>query len=74
MFTKSFVPYKGYWSTPFCKWQGSFQNEDSVELAAATTRQFLKLRGFDPNVLDGIVYGSTIPKDGPFMTHLFSPP
>lgn len=79
MFSKPFIPYKGYWSTPFCKWQGSFQNEDSVELAAATTQQFMKLRGFDPIMLDGIVYGSTIPQkwsfyDSPYFATLMGMP
>ena len=23
-FTKAFIPYGAYWSTPFSKWQGSF--------------------------------------------------
>jgi acetyl-CoA acetyltransferase len=62
MFTKAFVPYKGYWSSPFSKWQGSFQNSDSVELGAATAKKFMALRGYSPEIFDGIVYGSTIPQ------------
>ncbi len=62
MFKKAFVPYRGYWSSPFCKWQGSFQNEDSVELGAAAARKFMELRGYTPDVFDGIVYASTIPQ------------
>jgi len=27
MLTKAFIPYKGYYSTPFCRWQGSLANE-----------------------------------------------
>jgi hypothetical protein len=33
-FEKSFIPYGGYWSTPFCKWQGSLASQHSVDLAA----------------------------------------
>ena len=62
MLTKAFVPYKGYWSSPFSRWQGSLQNADSVKLAAATTKKFFELRGFTPDMFDGIVYGSTIPQ------------
>jgi acetyl-CoA acetyltransferase len=62
MFTQAFVPYKGYWSSPFCKWQGSFQNKDSVELGAASAKKFMASRGYDLGILDGIVYGSTIPQ------------
>jgi hypothetical protein len=35
-FTKAYVPYGGYYSTPFCRWQGSMQNENSIELAGKT--------------------------------------
>lgn len=62
MFSKCFVPYKGYWSSPFCKWQGSFQNEVAVELAAETAKKFFELRGYQPDQFDGIVFGSTIPQ------------
>ena len=40
MFTNAFIPYRGYYSTPFCKWQGSLQNENSIRLAGATSRRF----------------------------------
>ena len=79
MFKKVFVPYKGYWSSPFSKWQGSFQNEHSVDLAAATARKFFELRGYKPDDFDGIVYGSTIPQpewfyDAPnFATQMGNP-
>ncbi len=35
MYTKSYIPYKGYYSTPFCKWQGSLANENAITLGAA---------------------------------------
>ncbi|MCF8065609.1 MAG: thiolase family protein [Desulfarculaceae bacterium] len=60
MFSKAFVPHKGYWSSPFSRWQGSFQNEHPVKLAAATTKKFLELRGIDPKVFDGCTFGMTI--------------
>lgn len=62
MFTKAFVPYKGYWSSPFSRWQGMLQNEDSVVLAAATAKKFFVLRGYSPDLFDGIVFGTTIPQ------------
>lgn len=62
MFDKCFVPYKGYWSSPFSKWQGSFQNEVAVELAAKTAIKFFELRGYSPEQFDSIVFGSTIPQ------------
>lgn len=79
MFKNAFIPYKGYWSSPFCKWQGSFQNQDSVHLGAATAKKFMELRGFTPDIFDGIVYGSTIPQrwwfyDSPHVATLLGNP
>ena len=31
-FTKAYIPYKGYYSTPFCRWQGSLANENAIAL------------------------------------------
>jgi acetyl-CoA acetyltransferase len=62
MFTKSFIPHKGYWSSPFSKWQMSFQNENAIELAATTVKKFFELRGYTPDIFDACVYGQTIPQ------------
>jgi len=62
MFKNVYVPYKGYWSSPFCRWQESLQNQHAVELAAATAKRFFELRGFTPDIFDGIVFGSTVPQ------------
>jgi acetyl-CoA acetyltransferase len=67
MFKNVYVPYKGYWSSPFCGWQGSFQNQNAVELAAATAKKFFELRGITPDIFDGIVFGATIPQKGWFF-------
>jgi acetyl-CoA acetyltransferase len=60
MFEKSFIPHKGYWSSPFSRWQMSFQNENAIVLAAASTKKFLELRGISPDVFDFAVLGITI--------------
>ncbi len=67
MFKNVYVPYKGYWSSPFCSWQGSFQNQNAVELAAATAKKFFELRGITPDIFDGLVFGATIPQKGWFF-------
>jgi acetyl-CoA acetyltransferase len=67
MFKNVYVPYKGYWSSPFCGWQGSFQNQNAIELAAATAKKFFELRGITPDIFDGIVFGATIPQKGWFF-------
>jgi acetyl-CoA acetyltransferase family protein len=56
----AYIPYKGYWSSPFCRWQGSFQNEHAVTLGAATARKFFETRGLSMDLLDGLFLGMTI--------------
>jgi len=67
---KAYVPYKSYWSSPFCRWQGQLQNEHAVACAAATARKFFELRRLSPGVFDGLVLGTTVPQKQWF----FAPP
>jgi acetyl-CoA acetyltransferase len=60
MFTKTYIPYKGYWSSPFSRWQMSFASSHAIELGAATTRKFLELRGYEASMFDGAVLGMTV--------------
>lgn len=60
MFEKVYIPHKGYWSSPFSRWQMSFQNEHAIELGARTAKKFLDLRGLTPDIFDGCVLGMTI--------------
>ncbi len=62
MFKNAYVPYKGYWCSPFCRWQGSLQNQHATELAAVAAKRFFQLRGITPDIFDGIVYGATVPQ------------
>ena len=79
MFKDVYVPYKGYWSSPFCRWQGSLQNQHAVELAAATAKRFFELRGITPDIFDGIVFGATVPQkmwffDAPWFATMIGNP
>lgn len=70
MLKNVFVPYGGYWSSPFCRWQESLQNENAVRCGAAMAKKFFDLKGIDPMIFDGLVLGTTIPQKQWF----FSPP
>lgn len=59
---KAFVPYGCYFSSPFCRWQGSMGSHNSIELAAGVTRAFLEDRQVDPEVLESLVLGYTVPQ------------
>ncbi len=60
-FTRAFVPYKGYWSTPFSKWQMSLADLHPLKLAGEVGAKALADKGIDPRTLDSVFLGWTIP-------------
>jgi len=69
MFSKSFIPFNGYYSSPFCKWQGSFQNENAIELGAKTARSWLLKKEIDPTIIDYLYFGNTVAQHRVFHSH-----
>ena len=63
---RAFVPYGAYWSSPFCRWQGSLAGSHSLELAAQVAAEALRARRIDPAALDGFVLGTTVPQKSGF--------
>jgi acetyl-CoA acetyltransferase len=69
-FSKAYIPYNGYYSTPFSRWQGSMQNENSIELAGKTARRwFLEKKKIDPTIIDYLYFGITIHQHHMFYSH-----
>ena len=62
----SYVPYGGYWSTPFVKWQGNFAGLHSLKFAAEITRQTLSERHISPQIFTGLYLGMTVPASQSF--------
>jgi len=62
MFSKAYIPHRGYFCSPFSRWQGSFQNENAIELAATVVRKGLADRIIDPKSFDALFLGYTIPQ------------
>ncbi|MEI6305539.1 MAG: thiolase family protein [Deltaproteobacteria bacterium] len=60
MLTKAFIPYRGYYSTPFARWQGTLANENSIVLGAATSKRFFESKGWDPKTIEYVLVGSTV--------------
>ena len=60
MLSKAFIPYGGYYSTPFSRWQGSLANENAITLGADTSRRWLADRQWDPKIFDYLILGLTI--------------
>jgi acetyl-CoA acetyltransferase len=69
-FKNAYIPYNGYYSTPFCRWQGSLANENPIELGAKTARRwFLEKKKIDPAVVDYLYYGWSIAHKYQFYSH-----
>ena len=62
MFDDVEIPYRGYWSTPFAKWQGVFAGLHSIRFAADVAKSELKRRSIAPEAFDHAVLGVTIPQ------------
>ncbi len=60
MLTKAFIPYGGYFSTPFTRWQGSLANEHSIQLGAKTSKRFFESKGWNPLEIQYVLVGSTV--------------
>jgi acetyl-CoA acetyltransferase len=58
---KSYIPYGGYWSTPFAKWQGSFANLHAIKFAAEITKRALADREIAVDQFTSLYLGMTIP-------------
>jgi len=59
---KAYIPYGAYWSSPFCRWQGSLSQLNSLELAARVAKRALADRQIAPGALDSLVLGFTVPQ------------
>jgi acetyl-CoA acetyltransferase family protein len=74
-FEKAYIPYGCYWSTPFCKWQGSLSGIHALTLAAEAARRAMRERDLPPTELSGLVLGLTVPQQhtlygGPWLAAL----
>jgi acetyl-CoA acetyltransferase len=74
-FERSFIPYGAYWSTPFCKWQGSLSTINAVVLAGQAARRALGEREIPAGEIGALVLGTTVPQKhglygGPWLAAL----
>ena len=60
MLSKAYIPYRGYYSSPFARWQGSMANENAIELAAGTAKNWLAEKNWDPKIYDYLYLGITV--------------
>lgn len=72
MLTKAFIPYNGYYSSPFCRWQGSMANDNAIVLGANTAKNWMAQKSYDPEILDYLYYGITIAQRRMFYSHTWA--
>jgi acetyl-CoA acetyltransferase family protein len=60
MFENTYIPYGLYWSTPFCRWQGSVAQYHSMKLAAGVATSFLKKANVAPDTFESLILGTTV--------------
>ncbi len=60
------IPYGAYWSTPFCRWQGSLSNLHSLKFAAHVAVKELARRNIDGGLIDYGVLGTSVPQQHVF--------
>ena len=65
-FENAYIPYGGYWSTPFCRWQGSFAHLHALTFAAEVAKEALADRKIDPGEFDALHLGMTVPQQHSF--------
>jgi acetyl-CoA acetyltransferase family protein len=65
-FEKVHIPYGGYWSTPFCRWQGSLAHLNAIPFAAQVAVRALEERNISPQVFDSLYLGLTVPQKHSF--------
>src|SRR5260370_40917772 len=59
-FDSVYIPYGGYWSTPFVRWQGNFSHLHSIRFAADVAQRALRERHVAPMTFDALFLGMTV--------------
>lgn len=59
-FDSVYIPYGGYWSTPFVRWQGNFSHLHSIRFAADVAQGALRERDIAPENFDALFLGMTV--------------
>jgi acetyl-CoA acetyltransferase len=59
-FNAVYIPYGGYWSTPFVRWQGNFAHLHPIRFAAEVAKRALRERDIAPETFDALFLGMTV--------------
>jgi acetyl-CoA acetyltransferase len=59
-FDSVYIPYGGYWSTPFVRWQGNFSHLHPIRFAADVAQRALHERAIAVELFDALFLGMTV--------------
>lgn len=59
-FDSVYIPYGGYWSTPFVRWQSNFSHLHPIRFAADVAQRALRERDIAPESFDALFLGMTV--------------
>jgi acetyl-CoA acetyltransferase len=59
-FDSVYIPYGGYWSTPFVRWQGNFSHLHPIRFAADVAQRALRERDIALESFDTLFLGMTV--------------
>lgn len=71
-YSKAYIPYGGYYSSPFIRWNGALKAENPVVLGAATARRWFVEKKIDPTIIDFLYFGQTITSPLTFFGHAYA--
>ncbi len=73
MLSKAFIPYRGYYSSPFVRWQGAFANDNAIVLGADTSKKWFKHKQWNPTIIDYFIYGMSVHQKHGFWANTWAP-
>jgi acetyl-CoA acetyltransferase len=68
MLKSAFIPYRGYYSTPFCRWQGSLSDENAIVLGGKTSARWVAEKNWDLKLFDYLFLGITVGQPHQFFS------
>tara|TARA_B100000941_G_scaffold283954_1_gene254130 strand:+ start:1008 stop:2090 length:1083 start_codon:yes stop_codon:yes gene_type:complete len=66
MFRKTYIG--DYYSSPFCRYGGSFKSHNAIKLSAQTTKEWADYKGVDVKKFDYVIYGNSVHQDHGFWS------
>ncbi len=65
-FENAHIPLEAAWSSPFVRWQGPAAEVSSLDMAEQVTARAMRERSIDPERIDELVLGLTVPQKQSF--------